>query len=131
LLLANYRLPLPLATCEYLALGWGALFVYFEVARVVTHRSMRPLVIGGVFYSVGALLNLMRWPVLWPGVFGSHEMFHLWVMAGSAAHFWFMLTAVAPLACVGRVEPEAVAGWDLDRRRPDRAVVQVPRIGPR
>ena len=82
LLLANVRLPVPLATCEYLAMGWGALFVYFEVARVVSHRSMRPLVVGGVLYSVGALLNLMHWPVLWPGVFGSHELFHLWVMAG-------------------------------------------------
>ncbi len=108
LLLWNVRPPLPLATCEYLALGWGALFVYFEVARVVTHKSMRPLVLGGILYSIGALLNLMRWPELWPGVFGSHEMFHLWVMGGSAAHFWFMLTAVAPFGFVAPVPARAV-----------------------
>src|SRR5205823_1230985 len=94
LLIMNIRLPMPLATCEYLALGWGALFCYFEIARVLSHRALRPLVVGGVLYSVGALLNLFHWPVLWPGVFGSHEMFHLWVMGGSFAHFWFMLSAV-------------------------------------
>ena len=54
LLLANVRLPLPLATCEYLALGWGALLVYFEVARVVSHRSMRPLVLGGRAFTASA-----------------------------------------------------------------------------
>ena len=105
LLLANVRLPVPLATCEYLAMGWGALLVYFEVARVVSHRSMLPLLIGGIFYSIGALLNLAQWPVLWPGVFGPHEMFHLWVMAGSSAHFWFMLTAVAPFVSSDRAVP--------------------------
>ncbi|GAC1449772.1 MAG: hemolysin III family protein [Isosphaeraceae bacterium] len=99
LLLANIRLPGPLQTCEYMALGWGALLCYCEMARVISHRAMRPLVLGGVFYSIGALLNLMEWPNLWPGVFGPHEMFHLWVMAGSAFHFWFMLTAVVPFAC--------------------------------
>jgi hemolysin III len=125
LLLANYRLPLPLATCEYLALGWGALLVYFEVARVVTHRSMRPLVLGGVLYSVGALLNVLHWPVLWPGVFGSHEMFHLWVMAGSSAHFWFMLTAVAPFALAAKAEAQAIPNWDNALQPAARSVIPV------
>ena len=125
LLLANIRLPLPLATCEYLALGWGALLVYFEVARVVSHRSMRPLVVGGILYSVGALLNLMQWPVLWPGIFGSHELFHLLVMAGSAAHFWFMLTAVAPFAYASQAEAQTIADWEADSRQPDRSAIRV------
>ncbi len=122
LLLANYCLPLPLATCEYMALGWGALFVYFEVARVISHRSMRPLVLGGVLYSIGALLNVMNWPELWPGVFGAHEMFHLWVMAGSFAHFWFMLTAVAPFACAASAEVQAIPTWETASQGPVRTV---------
>ena len=44
LLLANVRLPLPLATCEYLALGWGALLCYMQMARVLSHRALAPLV---------------------------------------------------------------------------------------
>jgi hemolysin III len=125
LILANIRLPVPLQTCEYLAMGWGALLVYFEVARELTHRRMRPLVLGGVLYSVGAVLNLIHWPVLWPGVFGSHEMFHLWVMAGTSAHFWFMLTAVAPYALAARAEAQPVRAWDDGRRQPPRVVLEI------
>lgn len=102
LLLANVRLRGGLATCEYLALGWGALICIQEIARTHPDRSLRPLVIGGVLYSVGALLNVMKWPMIWPGVVGPHEVFHLWVMAGSFAHFWFMLTVVVPIACSSR-----------------------------
>jgi hemolysin III len=112
LLLANIRLPVPLATCEYLALGWGALLCYVQMARVLSHRSMRPLVLGGVFYSVGALMNLMHWPMLWPGVIEPHGVFHLWVMAGTTFHFWFIMTAVGPMAaCAPRAEAQTVSSW--------------------
>jgi hemolysin III len=120
LLLENVRLPAPLATCEYLALGWGAMLCYAEIARVLSHRTLRPLVIGGVFYSVGAVLNLLNWPEISPGVFGHHEVFHLWVMAGTVAHFWFMLTAVVPFACAAQsIKPEPV--WVSEREGPGRA----------
>ena len=87
--------PPELRTGLYLGLGWGALFCYFDIARRLSHRAMRPFLAGGIFYSVGAVLNLLHWPVLWPGVFQAHELFHLFVMAGSLSHFWFILTAVA------------------------------------
>ncbi len=125
LILTKVLLPLPLATCEYMALGWGALLVYFEAARVLSHRAMRPLVVGGVLYTIGALLNVMNWPNLWPGVFGSHEFFHLWVMAGSFAHFWFMLTVVAPFAIAARAEVQTIPTWDSNGQRPGRNVVVV------
>lgn len=125
LLLANLKLPLPLATCEYLALGWGALLCYVQMARVLSHRRLAPLVAGGVLYSVGAVFNLLHWPVLWPGVIGHHELFHLWVMAGTSAHFWFMLTAVVPFACSRQAEAQPVAAWDERGRRPARSAFRV------
>jgi hemolysin III len=88
------HLPLNVMTFLYLVMGWIGCACYVELARNLTHARMRPLWIGGLFYSAGALLNRLGWPVLAPGVFGSHEMFHLFVMAGSAWHFWFMRTAV-------------------------------------
>ncbi len=42
------------------------------------------------------MINLARWPVLWPGHFGSHELFHFFVIAGSASHIFFMLKIVVP-----------------------------------
>ena len=85
-----------LGTSLYLGLGWGAVACYHELAKVVSHRALIPIVLGGVSYSLGAVLNLARWPVLVPGVMGAHELFHLFVLAGSAAHYWFILNIVAP-----------------------------------
>jgi hypothetical protein len=45
---------------------------------------------------VGAVLNLLQRPALWTGVFGTHDLFHLFVMAGSLAHYWFILKVVVP-----------------------------------
>ncbi len=91
LLMTNVRLPLPLATCEYMALGWGALLVYFSrwPARAFAPGDAA-LAAGESSVLRSALLNVMNWPNLWPGVIGPHEVFHLWVMAGSFAHFWFI-----------------------------------------
>jgi hemolysin III len=85
-----------LSTCVYLGMGWGVVFCYFEIVRIVPHRSLMPIVVGGLSYSVGAVFNLLRWPALWPGVFGFHELFHLFVLAGSLAHYWFVLKVVVP-----------------------------------
>jgi hemolysin III len=79
-------------------MGWGAVLCYFQVARVVTHRAMVPILAGGVSYSIGAVLNLLHWPVLFPGIFGAHELFHLFVLGGSAAHYAFFLNVVVPFA---------------------------------
>ena len=77
-------------------MGWGVVVCYAEIARVVSHRALLPIVVGGVSYSVGAVLNLLHWPVLWPGIFGAHELFHLFVLAGSLAHYRFILKVVVP-----------------------------------
>jgi hemolysin III len=89
-------LPIWVSTALYLAMGWGALFCYFHLAQTYSHRTLLPLPLGGVFYSVGAILNLLRWPVLLAGVFGAHELLHFFVIAGSACHIFFMITVVVP-----------------------------------
>jgi hemolysin III len=104
--LSRGDLPPLIATGLYMGMGWAMIFVYYELARVLSHRAMQPVVLGGLFYTVGAILNVMRWPEIRPGVFGSHELFHLFVLAGSAAHFWFILKEIVPLDLP---EPEPVA----------------------
>lgn len=89
-------LPPWLFTAVYLGAGWGACFAYFEIARTQTHRVSRPIWMGGVAYSIGALLNVAEWPVLSPGAFEAHDVFHLFVLAGAALHFQFMAQVVAP-----------------------------------
>jgi hemolysin III len=89
-------LPVWVSTLVYLAMGWGALFCYRELAKTYSHRTLLPLPLGGVFYSVGAVFNLAKWPVLSPGIFAAHELFHFFVIAGSACHIVFMLNVVVP-----------------------------------
>ena len=88
--------PVWIATPIYLTMGWGSVFCYRELARTYSHRTLLSLPMGGVFYSVGAAINLAKWPILLPGVLGSHELFHLFVIAGSASHVLFMTQVVIP-----------------------------------
>jgi hemolysin III len=106
-------MPVWVSTVIYLVMGWSAVFCYFELARFYPHRTLAPLPVGGVFYSVGALFNLAKWPVLVPGVFAAHELFHFFVIAGSACHIFFMLKVVVP-AREARNFPERLAGTSVD-----------------
>ena len=85
-----------LATCVYLGMGWGAVACYFEIAKVASHRALLPIVAGGLSYSVGAVLNVLEWPVILPGTFGAHELFHFFVLVGSLAHYYCILKVVVP-----------------------------------
>lgn len=95
-------LPTWLSTAVYMGMGWGAYIIYVKIRRRHPHRDLRPLLLGGLFYSVGALINLAGRPAPLPGIVGSHELFHLFVLAGSLVHYDFVLGVVAP-SLLGRV----------------------------
>ena len=84
------------STVLYLGLGWGVVVCSAELGRVVPRRALRPLVVGGLCYSLGSVINLLGWPAPWPGTFGAHELFHLFVLAGSLAHYRLILRVVVP-----------------------------------
>jgi len=90
-------LPPGLSTLVYLTMGWGSVFCYRELARTYSHRTLLPLPLGGIFYSIGAAINLAHWPIIYPGVFAAHELFHFFVIAGSGCHVFFMLAVVVPV----------------------------------
>jgi hemolysin III len=81
--------------CLYLLMGWGMVTYYPKLVQAVGHRGVRWIGLGGLFYTLGALCYILKWPVLWPGVLGWHEMLHVFDMAGSLTHFGFVLTYVA------------------------------------
>ena len=85
--------------------------------------------LGGLSYSVGAVLNLLHWPVILPGIFGAHEIFHFFVLAGSLAHYRFILKVVVPFArrLEWRNARRAFVVNDLVKDRHTRAAVAVTR----
>jgi hemolysin III len=89
-------LPPWASTSLYIGMGCVGVVTYFELAKCLSHRGVRSLWMGGLCYIVGAVLEVLRWPDPWPNVIGHHELFHLWVMAGAAFHYYFMLAVVTP-----------------------------------
>lgn len=79
--------PRWLGTGVYIAMGWGALIPGWKVLPMLDVMALTWLFGGGVFYSVGAVIYATKRPDPWPGVFGFHEVWHLFVIAGAACHY--------------------------------------------
>jgi hemolysin III len=89
--------PRWLSVALYLGMGWVAVIAAPALFRAVPAGGMAWVLAGAVVYSAGALIYGLRRPNPIPGVFGFHELWHLFVVAGSACHFWAVLGYVAPL----------------------------------
>ncbi|MCU1546238.1 MAG: hemolysin [Homoserinimonas sp.] len=77
----------------YLLLGWAA--VMFMVDFFDANATMMSLIIiGGLCYTVGALVYGLKRPNPLPGVFGFHEIFHTLTVAAYLCH-WFAIMLVA------------------------------------
>ena len=71
----------------YLALGWVAVVAMPQLFAQLGVAGGLLIVAGGLVYSAGAAVYALRRPDPVPAVFGYHEVFHLLVIAGVAAHF--------------------------------------------
>jgi len=89
-------IPKSLASIIYLVMGWGAVPGYFLVCQRVPWSKTRMIAEGGLFYTFGALLHWQNSLHLMPGLFEAHDLFHLFVMAGSFRHYQFIETTVLP-----------------------------------
>jgi len=90
--------PRWLSVTLYMGMRWLIVVTIPALSRAVGLEGIAWSVAGGLIYSVGALIYVLKRPNPIPGVFGFHELWHLFVIAGSACHFWVMLRYFAPLA---------------------------------
>ena len=79
--------PRWLGGAVYLALGWVAVVAMPQLFARLGVAGGLLIVAGGLVYSAGAAVYALRRPDPVPVVFGYHEVFHLLVIAGVAAHF--------------------------------------------
>lgn len=82
--------PRWLAVTIYLIMGWAALVAVYPIVITIPVGGLVWMVLGGVFYSGGAVFYGLKWPNPFPEIFGFHEIWHLFVMAGTFSHFWMM-----------------------------------------
>jgi len=96
-----YYMPDWLGTALYIGMGWIGLASGIVLAKRYGFNFVAPLFWGGVAYSVGAVLDILRWPILVPGVIQWHEVFHVAVLVGLAFH-WAFIYGMAD----GRLAPD-------------------------
>ncbi len=84
-------------TSLYLALGWLVVVAIWPLVRTVSGEGLVWILVGGACYSVGAVVYAIKRPDPVPGVFGFHEIWHIFVMLGSLSHYLAIVRGVLPL----------------------------------
>jgi len=79
----------------YLVMGWLAVFVIKPLIAVMPVGGLLWMLAGGVLYTVGAVVYITKKPDFAPGVFGFHELWHIFVSLGALAHFIMVFQYVA------------------------------------
>lgn len=76
----------------YIAMGWVCIFVVRDLFNMLSHTAFNWLLAGGLIYTAGGVIYALRLPIFNDRHrhFGSHEIFHLFVMGGSVCHYMVM-----------------------------------------
>ncbi len=76
------------STILYLLMGWVSVIIFPKLWALLPHWFSYWIGIGGLFYTVGAIIYGIKKPNPFPGKFGFHEIWHLFVLGGAFSHFW-------------------------------------------
>ena len=79
--------PRWLGTLGYVAVGWLSVVPFVKIISALPWEGSSLIALGGLLYTVGAVIYARRRPDPFPEWFGYHEVFHLLVIAGSTAHY--------------------------------------------
>ena len=76
-------------------MGWIAGPYISEFAVALGALSTWLLIVGGLIYTLGAIIYAAKWPNPFPEIFGYHEIFHILVMIASVFHFIVIYRLIA------------------------------------
>jgi hemolysin III len=82
----------------YLIMGWLSVLAVSEIIATLPAGAITWLVLGGLFYTVGAVIYILKKPDFFPDVFGFHELWHIFVILGALSHYIIMAVYVAHAA---------------------------------
>ena len=83
----------------YIAMGWTCVIGFTRLINALPTAAFAWLLAGGIIYTVGGVIYALKLPIFNSKHknFGSHEIFHLFVMGGSVCHFIVMSVFVAEM----------------------------------
>lgn len=83
----------------YIGMGWLCVLAFVPIIHALPAAGFVWLLIGGVIYTIGGVIYGLKLPIFDQRhkYFGSHEIFHIFVMLGSACHFVVMYFFVCPM----------------------------------
>ena len=81
----------------YIGMGWVCVLAFTQIINSLSGAAFGWLLAGGIIYTIGGVIYALKLPVFnnKHQNFGSHEIFHLFVMGGSFCHFVLMYVYVA------------------------------------
>ena len=82
----------------YIGMGWTCVLAFTQILNTLSPAAFGWLLAGGIIYTIGGIIYALKLPIFnnRHKNFGSHEIFHLFVMAGSACHFIVMYAYLLP-----------------------------------
>jgi hemolysin III len=90
--------PRWLSALMYVCMGWIAVVGIVPLVRTLQTGALFWLFMGGILYTIGGLIYAIKRPNPLPRIFGFHEIFHIFVMLGTCAHFWTIYRYVSAFA---------------------------------
>ena len=82
------------STSIYIIMGWLSVFAFFPLINAIELNGILLLLLGGIIYTIGAIIYATKYPKISIKFFGFHEIFHLFVIGGSICHIIFMFKYV-------------------------------------
>lgn len=89
------RAPRVLFALIYLTMGWLLVLPIQQVLTAMTVTQQALLFCGGAAFTLGAVFYAARKPLMLPGVFSFHELFHVMVLIGAGCHYAMIYNAFA------------------------------------
>jgi hemolysin III len=83
--------PAVMRVVLYLGMGWLAVIAIPQLRAAMPADAVTWLLAGGILYSLGTVVYATERPRLWPGRFGAHDLWHVFVLVASWCHFAMML----------------------------------------
>ncbi|TDA20696.1 hemolysin III family protein [Extibacter muris] len=84
--------PKWISSVLYIGMGWTCVLAFTQILNSLSPSAFGWLLAGGIIYTIGGVIYALKLPIFNTKhkYFGSHEIFHLFVMGGSVCHFILM-----------------------------------------